>query len=243
MGAEVVLPLISAIISFVFALNVLDQYLHRRRPHQLVWTVGLVWYGVSTFTQHLGAANGWDPFLYRLWYLAGAYLVAAYLGMGTIYLMAPRRLAHGIMAVLVVASLVAAALVFSAPVDAARLPHPGENPTADAFPPFPVSPVRVLTPIFNIFGTIPLVGGALWSAWRLYRQGAMPYRVISNTLIAGGALLVAGASALTRFGIPAGLAVGQLLGVVLIFTGFLVSIEVFDHFRVPFTNVVLARRS
>jgi hypothetical protein len=35
---------------------------------------------------------------------------------------------------------------------------------------------------------------------------------------------------------------GELLGVVFIFLGFLVSIEVFSDVRLPFTRVVLARR-
>jgi len=36
--------------------------------------------------------------------------------------------------------------------------------------------------------------------------------------------------------------IGELLGVVLIFLGFLVSIEVFSDVRLPFTHIVLRRR-
>ena len=35
---------------------------------------------------------------------------------------------------------------------------------------------------------------------------------------------------------------GEFLGVLLIFLGFLVSIEVFSDIRLPFTRIVLARR-
>ena len=36
--------------------------------------------------------------------------------------------------------------------------------------------------------------------------------------------------------------IGELLGVVFIFLGFLVSIEVFSDVRLPFTHIVLRRR-
>ncbi len=41
---------------------------------------------------------------FRLWYLFGAILVAAWLGQGTVYLLARRRIAYRCMAVLAVAS-------------------------------------------------------------------------------------------------------------------------------------------
>ena len=46
---NVVLPLASSLLSFAFATLVGDQWLRRRQPYQLVWTVGLLWYGISYF--------------------------------------------------------------------------------------------------------------------------------------------------------------------------------------------------
>jgi hypothetical protein len=48
---------------------------------------------------------------------------------------------------------------------------------------------------------------------------------------------------MSRFGNTSGFFVGEFLGVLLIFAGFLVSIEVFREVRVPFTAVVLWRRT
>ena len=45
------IPLISAIVSFVFGITVLDQYFARRQPFQLLWTIGLFMYGISAFTE------------------------------------------------------------------------------------------------------------------------------------------------------------------------------------------------
>ncbi len=75
-----ILPLISAIVSLVFAAAVLDQFLARRRPYQLIWAIGLLMYFVSTGTEFWTEAWGLNETVYRLWYLFGAIFVAAYLG-------------------------------------------------------------------------------------------------------------------------------------------------------------------
>ena len=94
MDLNVVLPLLSSALSFVFAAMVADQWIRRRQPYQLVWTVGLLWYGISAGTEFLGSAFGWNESLYRTWYLVGAFGVAAYLGLGTIYLLNRTRFGY-----------------------------------------------------------------------------------------------------------------------------------------------------
>src|SRR6185312_13517637 len=84
---NVVLPLGSSILSFVFAALVLDQWWQRRHSFQLVWGIGLLCYGVSAGTEFVGGAFGWSEPVYRAWYLVGAFYVAAFLGAGTIYLL------------------------------------------------------------------------------------------------------------------------------------------------------------
>jgi hypothetical protein len=46
----------------------------------------LLWYALADGSEAWGAAWGWTPGLYRLWYLTGAIGVAAFLGVGTLYL-------------------------------------------------------------------------------------------------------------------------------------------------------------
>src|ERR1700682_1111028 len=84
---NIVLPLGSSVLSFVFAAMVFDQWLQRRHSFQLVWAIGLVWYGIAAGCEFVGGAFGWSAPLYRTWYLIGAFFVAAYLGAGTIYLL------------------------------------------------------------------------------------------------------------------------------------------------------------
>jgi hypothetical protein len=311
-----VLPLGSAVLSFVFAALVLDQWNRRRRAFQLVWGVGLLFYGVSAGTEFIGSAYGWHEALYRAWYLIGAFYVAAYLGMGTIYLLAKTRFgyfagatvllggllsllfsrstlypgagtagtvtfviaavggvaiivatatrrelaAHIAMAVLLVGSVSVAYMVLSAPLAAPGYAvDPNTHvPVGSAFPGY----VRVLTGPFNIAGALSLVFGALYSAYvympkkrvlpaRLMAlaivvnfvaslpagiaallAGRLNSRVPATILIALGAFIPGLTSGLNRFGVTWSFFLGEFLGLVLIFAGFLVSEDVFARRRV-----------
>ena len=178
-----ILPLISSIVSFIFALTVLDQYFARRKPYQLVWSIGLFMYCISTLTEFWTETYGLNIMVYRLWYLFGAIYVAAYLGMGTLYLLVKRRVAHIIMVVLGVVSIYGAVVVFTASIDL--------NTITTLSGTAMLSGIRILTAFANIFGTFALVGGALYSAWIFWRKRILPNRMISNILIAIGALLPA----------------------------------------------------
>src|SRR3972149_1625724 len=116
-----VIPLVSTIVSFVFAVIVLDQFLAKRKPYQLIWAIGLFMYFISTGAEFWAEEWGINQLNYRLWYLVGAIFVAAYLGMGTLYLLARRRVAHIIMVILLLASCYAALRVFTASIDVTGL--------------------------------------------------------------------------------------------------------------------------
>jgi hypothetical protein len=81
--------------------------------------------------------------------------------------------------------------------------------------------VRILTPFFNLYGTVTLVGGAAWSAWVFWRKRILLHRTIGNILIAVGAMLPAFGGTFSRFGLPGALYLGELLGTVLMFIGFI----------------------
>jgi hypothetical protein len=80
-------------------------------------------------------------------------------------------------------------------------------------------------PIFtNIAGSIALIGGAAWSAWTGWRrpQGPGWNRVAGTTLIAAGAFVVAGTHSFAQVrGSYAVQPIGEALGIVLMFAGYL----------------------
>jgi hypothetical protein len=216
-----VLPFLSSGVSLVFAALVLRRFFIRRGPHLLLWGIGLVFYATGGLCEGLYGALGWSPVVFRLWYLFGAILVAAWLGQGTVYLWVRSWWAHLLMGLLGAASVYAAVRVFGASLDPnlmTRGIHTGSELSGRAI----VSGgVRSLTPIFNSYGTVTLVGGAIWSAVQFGRRRVLPHRVVGNVLIAVGALLPAFGGTFSRFGIAGALYISELLGAVLMFIGFL----------------------
>ena len=216
------LPLISSTVSFLFSFFVLKRYrAGKKGEHLLIWGIGLVFYGIGGFCEFFYGAFGWNALIYRLWYLFGAILVAAWLGQGTVYLLAKKRWANATMILLGIGSLYAAVRVFSAQLDPTLMTtslHTGSELSGHAIV---TDGVRALTPFFNLYGTVALVGGALYSAWLFWRKRVLLHRTIGNILIASGAMLPAFGGAFSRMGIPAALYLGELFGVILMFVGFI----------------------
>ncbi len=210
------LPLASSILSFVFAAAVLTRY--RKRPthrHLLVWGIGIVMYGIGGASEAFTGALGFNPIVFKMWYLFGAILVAAWLGQGTVFLLARDKWVRLTTVILVLASLLAAIVVVIAVVDPNY--KAGTELSGRAFA---TTWVRMLTPFFNTYGTVTLVGGALYSAWLFWRKRVLPNRMVGNILIATGAMAPAFGGVLNRFGLP-GLYIGEFVGVFLMYAGFL----------------------
>lgn len=221
---SVLISLLASVITFVFAGAVLSQYWRRRRAYQLVWSIALLCYGAATTAQFVAEAWGWSAAAFRVWYLSGGLLTAAYLGQGTAFLLLPRRAARAIFALLLLLSLVAAWRIFTVPLQmSAILPPAGKvSPRATSLP----ADLRADAALLNIYGTLLLVGGAIWSAIayldvRLDRRRRSGDRVIANLLIAGGALVIASAGSFEALGHGEFLYAGEILGISIIFAGFL----------------------
>ena len=217
------LPLFSTIIAFVFAFFVLRRWwLRRPASHLLLWGIGLIFYGLGTFSEFYSAL-AWNPFVFRLWYLCGAILTAAWLGQGTVYLLVRRRhVANVLMGLLLIGSLIAVFLLWTTPLPGAAkfttaLPLSDQYKTI--LPQGAV--VRKLTPFFNIYGVITLVGGAIYSAYLFWRKRVLPNRVVGNVLIALGALSPAIGGSLARLGTTGFLYTSEFIGVIIMFVGFL----------------------
>jgi hypothetical protein len=216
---QVGIPLVTTAVSLIFAGLVWRRWLRTRHAHELVWGAGLILFGTGALMEALHALGGWNPVVFRLWYLCGAALVAAWLGQGTAYLLMRGKLrpaAHLLMALLMLGSIFAAYRVGTAQLDPARVVQGGLSGSTIVS-----GGVRTLTPLFNVEGVLLLVGGALYSALHFYRRRRQPHRVAGNLLVAAGALFPAVGGGLQRAGIPVALYLSELIGVTLIFAGFL----------------------
>ncbi|MGH2407456.1 MAG: hypothetical protein ACRDF7_05160 [Candidatus Limnocylindrales bacterium] len=332
------LPAASAILSFIFAIALFDQWRERRHGYQLVWAIGMLLYGLASACEALGAAGGWNDGLYRAWYLSGVVLSAGWLGLGTALLLGRTRFGYAfafcllgagfIMFALrnspkyadagnapiiyfVIAVVVALAIFIETYFQNERWPliaalavvgvtligaflvitaniappgyalNPDTNiPVGDAMP----AALRLLTPFMNVTGGGALVLGAIFSAYvfmpkkrvlaysldpaqkfdqflfnliispvalivnfvaslpgtvRAWRSGGVNSRVPATLLIAIGGILAGYADSFNRLGATQSYSLLKFLTVVFLFVGFLVSIEVFQVVRIPFTGIVL----
>ena len=218
---NLIVPLLSGIVSFVFAFLIFKRYMLRKGVYLLVWGIGTIFYGIGGLSEAYFGSFGWNPFVFRLWYLFGAILVAAWLGQGTVYMFAKRKWANTLLVILILGSIYGAIKVFSAQLDPSLMAagaHTGSELSGAAI----TSPgVRILTPFFNLYGTFTLVGGAAYSAFIFWRKRILLHRTIGNILIAVGATLPAFGGFFSRLQIPGALYLGEFLGILLLFAGFL----------------------
>lgn len=220
-----IFPMGAAVVSGIFSALLIQQWLQKSRPHHLAWSIALLMFAVASFAAAIGVLDQWSPGLFRTFYLLGAILNVPVLAVGTIYLLGPRRAGHVVAAAVVVASIYAAGAVLTATVAEGALSVPG-IPSSTAVLAAGEG-VRALSRYFSTIGFAVVVGGALWSAWRLARSRVEQLRrlALGNVLIASGTAVVAGASRVIRLsgseGAAAAFSVGLLAGVVLMFAGFL----------------------
>src|SRR5215218_7910977 len=104
-----ILPLSVTIIGAAFAIVILNHYFGtRRRPHELMWGIAFVLFAVGSATQVLAdLGSGWTPLLARSYYLTGAILNVAFLGLGTVYLLFSKRVANVALVVTLALTIVA----------------------------------------------------------------------------------------------------------------------------------------
>ncbi|MEN8234409.1 MAG: hypothetical protein ABFR89_05745, partial [Actinomycetota bacterium] len=81
--------------------------------------------------------------------------------------------------------------------------------------------VRAFSPLVNTYALVFLAGGAAWSAWMYWRRSDRPgSRVLGNVLIAVGAILPGIGGSFARLGRVEVLYVTELIGIVLIWAGY-----------------------
>jgi len=81
--------------------------------------------------------------------------------------------------------------------------------------------VVLLTILLNTYGTLTLVGGAIYSAFIFWRKRILFNRMIGNILIAIGAILPAMGGTFVQMGLTDFLYLSEFLGAILMYVGFL----------------------
>ncbi|MCL4560686.1 MAG: hypothetical protein M1281_08745 [Chloroflexi bacterium] len=215
--------LISTLITFVFIIALLRRYARKGGTYLLVWSVGFLFYGLGTLSEVI-LSQTFSGTMLKIWYLSGAMLTAAWLGQGTIFLLVRRgSLARILAVVLGIVSLISIALLFAAPLTSAAAAYQTNQPISSQYQAILTrsTGIIVLTILLNIYGTIALVGGAIFSGYLFWRKRVLLNRVVGNILIAAGALAPAMAGSFIKAGLVDMLYISELVGVLVMYLGFL----------------------
>ena len=215
------IPIVTTALTVPFAIEIFRRY--RRYPdrlHLLWWAIGVAVYGLGTLTEALTTLVGWREPVFRAWYISGALLGGAPLAQGTVYLLQPRRRAHVLTALLLTFVTIAATAVLLSPIDYTQVE--GHRLTGRVFE---WTWVRRFSPFINLYAVIFLIGGAIQSAIHYSGNPATRHRVVANVLIAVGAILPGIGGTATRMGYTEVLYVTELLGLLLIWAGYRLSVR------------------
>jgi hypothetical protein len=209
------LPIASTLVASAFAVELLRRYRHKGGPHLLWWGIGMTTYGLGTFTESFTTLFGWDPLVFRAWYVAGAFLGGYPLAQGSIYLLMNRRFADRSAALVSTLIALGALLVFLTPLDPALAEAHRLSGRVIVW-----REIRLISPLINLYSVAFLVGGAALSALRFRRAPELRDRFVGNVAIAGGGLLPGIGGSFTRFGFVEVLYVTELMGLLLIYSGY-----------------------
>jgi hypothetical protein len=217
------LPLLSTIVTFAFAAAVFNRYRQRSGVYLLLWAIGLFLYGLGTLSEVILSLT-FNVFVVKLWYLTGAMLTAAWLGMGTVHLLIRKGNAAQILTwILAAVSALALILILAAPANSTV--YDVTRPVSEQYKEILTRSglIILLTILLNLYGTITLVGGAIYSAFLFWRKKILANRMYGNILIAAGALSPATGGTFLRAGLVDMLYLSELVGAILMFIGFILA--------------------
>jgi hypothetical protein len=220
------LPILTTALSALFATSLYRRWRARRSPHLWWWAFGITTYGLGTAIESTITLGGNSVLLTKVWYIAGAILGGYPLAQGSLYLSWPRWLANRLTVASLTLVVVAAILVILSPANLAAL-----DPVRPSGAVLEWSWVRLLTPFINLYAVFFLIGGAIRSAWRHYRERGHKYRAAGNALIAVGAILPGVGGSFAKAGMVEVLYVGECIGIMLIWLGDRVCSK--EHARTP----------
>jgi hypothetical protein len=219
-------PLIVLAVSLAFCLTVTRQYVARRRPYQLAWSLSLACAAAGSLSYIVFLAADKSALAFRLYYIFGALLTAPLLGLGSLLLIArsdqARQRVRWAISAVSVAAIAGTVILLVDPINTVILHQlnggPGTNP--DVYKPNAWRTVIVAG--LNIFGALAVVGVAVYSGWQLYRKHGSQRLVVANVLIAVGTYVISQAGGQARTGFGAGAFwLTMTVGWVILFGGFL----------------------
>ena len=186
----------------------------------MIWALALLMYAAASLAVAFGVANGWTSGEFRIYWALGAVLNVPFLAQGELDLLIPRRgVRWALYVLLAFITAYTIAVVRTAGIDTAELAQDlpsGKEVFGDGTAAYRL-PQLIAIPAYLV-----LVGGTLWSAWRMRGRPELRDRFWGTLLIAFGATIIAGfGSAFAALGHLAPFSISLLVGIAVMFIGFL----------------------
>jgi hypothetical protein len=235
------LPYLTSATAFILTIVIFLRYRRKGGMHLLLWTFGMFLYFLSTFCEIILSIEFSEVAL-KVWYIAGAMLVAAWLGQGTVHLLVRKgKIAMTLTYILAAVSLLAIVMVMFAPLTGTQAAYEVSHPASEQYKEILTRGglTITLTILLNIYGTLTLVGGALYSAYLFWRKEILSNRMFGSILIAVGGLSPAMGGSFLKAGLFDFLYLSELAGILLMFAGFQLATAGKDE-KVPATQTAPA---
>jgi hypothetical protein len=202
---EALFAFAAALVALRLAAALAVRWRTRRAPELAAWSASLLAYSIASAALAWGAAAGWDGRSFRVYYLFGALLTAALLGLGSL-LLTGRRWA---LAPTFVYVGLAVGVAIASPLHGEI--HGTSIPEAQAHLDF--FPARLVAVLGNSLGTIAVVAVAVATIRR---------RLLGNAFILAGVATAAAGTALSGLG-TASTSVFAAIAAILLYGGFTAS--------------------
>jgi hypothetical protein len=218
-----VFPLAAGAVALLFTAQLGRQFASRHRPAQLFWAVAMLMYALASLAVVFGAIGGWTRLEFEVFWVLGAVLNVPFLAAGEIALLTRRQwvtpalwlILVFVCAYAVATTSAALAALFDPAALAQDLPSGKEVFGAG-------SAAHRLPQLISIPSYLILVGGAIWSAWRMRGRPELRDRFMGTLWIAVGATVIAGVgSAFAAAGNLAVFSLSLLVGIATMYWGFL----------------------
>ena len=220
----------AALVAFAFGCMTVERWRLRRLPQDLAWSVALGLFVGGALALAWGAAVGWSPLAFRVFYGLGAVINVPFLAAGQLYLLIRRRNADLVKNATSLMAAFALGVVLFSPMKAAvpvdRLPQGSEV--------FNAAP-RILAAVGSgLSAVVIFVGTAIGIVRVLQAKRAargngelipgMNRRLGGLALLASGTVMLSLSGTLnSRLGEMRAFSVTLTIGVTLLFSGFALS--------------------
>lgn len=209
------IPILTTLFSIFFFREIFSHFKEKQKTYLLWLALGVLTFGLGTLAESINVLFGWSAINFKYWYIVGALLGGFPLAQGSVYLLMKRKFANISTILISIVIITVSVFVILSPLD---IPPSFQGKLNGSI--FGWQWVRYFSPAINTYAFVFLVGGAIYSAIKYYKQGIKNAPFKGNIFIAIGGLLPGIGGSFTRAGYVDVLFITELIGLAFIYYGY-----------------------